>query len=382
MLASEIIYLAAQEYKINPKVILVMLQKEQSLIEEKNPTSKQLNWSMGYGVCDDCLMNDPLIQIFRGFYNQVTKATARLRWYLDNPTVYKQVGLEYYIDSQIVVPKNQATAGLYTYTPHIHGNYLFWKIWQKWFLQYYPDGSLLQSIETEEIYLIKYGEKRPFSSMSALISRYDPQRILIVSEKELEKYEKGAPIEYANYSLLREPDGKVYLLVDDILRHIDSYETFRLLGFNPAEIINVKDGDLKDYNSGNQISVADAYPAGALLQDNETGGVFYVESGIKYPLIAKEIMQINYKNYAIIAVSPEELDKYDTGVTIKFNDGILLKAENDPRVYVVSKGQKRAIKDEKVFLTLGYNWTDIYIVSEKSLSNLPEGEMVDLIFKE
>src|SRR3989339_219697 len=35
--ASQIIYNAAQNYKINPKVLLVLLQKEQSLVENPNP---------------------------------------------------------------------------------------------------------------------------------------------------------------------------------------------------------------------------------------------------------------------------------------------------------------------------------------------------------
>ncbi|MEA3398655.1 MAG: hypothetical protein U9R06_02835, partial [Patescibacteria group bacterium] len=34
---------------INPKLLLVLLQKEQSLIEEKTPTQKQLDWATGYG---------------------------------------------------------------------------------------------------------------------------------------------------------------------------------------------------------------------------------------------------------------------------------------------------------------------------------------------
>jgi len=380
--SSEIIYNAAQEYRINPKVILVMLQKEQSVIENSSPSSKQIDWSMGYGVCDDCSMNDPALLLFKGFGNQVDKATARLRWYLENPDAYKQAGVEYVIDGRKVTPVNQATAALYTYTPHIHGNYLFWKIWNRWFIQYYPNGSLLKSLETQKVYLIKFGEKRPFQNMSSLISRYDPSRILSVAESELDKYEQGASIEYANYSLLREPSGTIYLLVDDVLRHIDSYETFRTIGFNPEEIVQVMDGDLTGYMHGEAISITSAYPMGGLLQNNITGGVYFVQDGVKHALIAKEIMQLNYPNHPITAVTPEELDKYNTGATIKFNEGQLLKSPDDPRVFVVSEGTKKPVKDAYVFLKLGYEWNDIYTVSEKSLSNLPEGPLVDLTFKQ
>lgn len=126
--AAMIIAGAAKRNGVNPKVILVMLQKEQSLVEDSNPRAKQIDWAMGYGVCDDCSMNDPLLLVFRGFANQIDKAMARLKWYSDNPTAFKTVGQTYIIDGQDVTPLSQATANLYSYTPHIHGNYLFWKI--------------------------------------------------------------------------------------------------------------------------------------------------------------------------------------------------------------------------------------------------------------
>ncbi|MCD4761892.1 hypothetical protein K8R32_02935 [bacterium] len=37
---------------INPKLLLVLLQKEQSLIEETDPTQRQLDWATGYGGPD------------------------------------------------------------------------------------------------------------------------------------------------------------------------------------------------------------------------------------------------------------------------------------------------------------------------------------------
>ncbi|PLX28228.1 hypothetical protein C0581_03095, partial [Candidatus Parcubacteria bacterium] len=64
--ASDIIYRAAKESKINPKYILVKLQKEQSLIEDKDPSQKQLDWATGYAVCDSCSMSDPDIQKHKG----------------------------------------------------------------------------------------------------------------------------------------------------------------------------------------------------------------------------------------------------------------------------------------------------------------------------
>ena len=176
--AAEIIYKAALTYIINPKWILATLQKEQSLITNPNPTQRDLDWAMGYGVCDDCTTNDPEIQKFKGFGTQIDRATARIRYYTDNPSKFNfQVGKLALVDGRDVLPFNQATANLYNYTPHLQGNYNFWKIWYSWFAKIFPDGSLLKEVGDPTVYLIKNGKKCPFLSKTALISRFDPSKI-------------------------------------------------------------------------------------------------------------------------------------------------------------------------------------------------------------
>ena len=133
--ASQIIYEKAIENTINPQYLLVLLQKEQSLVRDPNPTQKQLDWACGFGVCDSCSMDDPRIQKYKGFFNQIDYAAGNTRWYIDNPDrlVYK-VGQTYTIDGEEVTISNLATRAMYTYTPHIHGNYNLWRLWNEWFL--------------------------------------------------------------------------------------------------------------------------------------------------------------------------------------------------------------------------------------------------------
>ena len=56
--ASAIIYLAAKEYKINPKVLLAKLQHEGSLITNANPKDRELTWATGWHVCDSCYIGN------------------------------------------------------------------------------------------------------------------------------------------------------------------------------------------------------------------------------------------------------------------------------------------------------------------------------------
>jgi len=75
--ASDIIWRAAQQNGINPRFLLVLLQKEQSLVEDPDPTTKQYDWATGYGVCDSCSMSDAGVSRWQGFGKQVNSAAMQ-----------------------------------------------------------------------------------------------------------------------------------------------------------------------------------------------------------------------------------------------------------------------------------------------------------------
>ncbi len=377
MLAAQIIYDNAQLYRINPKVLIVTLQKEQSLITDRTPTQDQLNWATGYGVCDSCSKSDPKIQKYKGFTNQVDYAASAFRLFYNNPYRYGfKVGKTYYIDGKRVTISNRATHALYIYTPHIHGNKNFYKIWQDWFTQNYPDGSILQNISTGGIYLIQNGTKRPFTSKVAFLSRYGFDKVIKVSPETLDSYPDGVPIKYAQYSLIRSPKGTVYLIVDDKKRGIVSREVFRKIGFNPEEIIDLPQKEIDSIPEGPPITLESAYPTGALLQDKTTGGVWYVKDGIRQPIWSREILKANFQNMQITPASPSDIEKYKKGLPVRFKDGEIVKSKNSPTIYFISNGYKRPIASAKDFEKLGLKWENIITTDERSLSLHPTGEVL------
>ena len=373
MYAYNVIYDVAQTYKINPKYILTLLQKEQSLITDGSPSAGQLNWATGYGCPDSGGCNPK----YAGLANQIDWGAGGTRYYFDHPEEFKyQVGQTYEIDGTPVTIANDATRALYIYTPHLHGNENLYKLWSNWFAMEYPDGSLLQNAADGGIWLISQGLRRPFLTKSAFASRYSFDKVLVVKQSDLEKYEIGTAIQFANYSLLRKSTGEIYLLEDDTLRHIENMEAFRLLGFNPEELTQVTEDDIKGFVLGESISVESAYPTGGLLQNEETGGVYYVKDGKKYPIWSKTLMNLYYGDKKLTAVSPEELDTFPTGDAVKLKDAELVKTKDSPIVYVISNGLKRPIADGATFEGLGYNWKNIVTIEEKVLSLHPTGEEV------
>jgi len=374
----EIIMLASIRYQINPKYTLVLLQKEQSLTENKSPSQRDLDWAAGYGVCDSCSTTDPEIQKYKGFGKQVDNGVGFMRFFLDNPeksepfTVGKTVTVTDYQNGNTktynITPVNQSTANLFKYTPHYQGNFSFWNIWQKYFSQDYPDGTLVKLLGDNDVWLIQKSKKRKFKSFGVLASRYNPQKIIGISKADLDKFNEGLPINFPQYSYLRSPTGTVFLLIDDTRHGFASPEALRIIGINPEEIIDVTWDELNPYHEGKPIDVNSAYPTGALLQNNKTGGVYYVENGQKAPIWSKQIMEIVFDNKKIISVSPEELDKYETLSPVRFNDGELIKSSADNAVYVISDGNRRPISSADIFIELGYNWDNIITTDDKILN--------------
>lgn len=400
---------------INPKFLLVLLQKEASLVEDSNPVQSHLDWATGYG-CFDGLACNPY---YKGIGKQINSASLQFLEYMNNPSRYKYQAGQTYIgenkysglktiaeaindgtyneiatspDMVSVTPENKATAALYIYTPHVYnGNYNTYTLWNRYFgdddqgnnppvirVQHYGNGSLLQAKGEPGIWLIENGFKRPFLNYSAFISRFDKNKVISVDKSELDNYDKGLPIRFANYSLVKDTDGGIYLIVDNEKRKFASPEVFKQLGFNPEEIEIANAGELDSYANGAMVTATSSYPTGALLQDVKTGGVFYVENGYKYPIPDKAFLSTMFKGKSIIRTTSVELNNYTTGDTVMFPDGELLKSDNSPAVYLIDNGKKRLFASGSIFESLGYNWNNVITVSPQLLAKYPLGENVSL----
>ena len=153
--ASHIIYKAAQQWGLNPQVIISTLQKEESLITGTSCDAWRYNSAMGYGCPDSGGCNPK----YAGFTRQVLWGAWQLKfskersygntaWDGDDDITY--VGLMtqgnrsrcgtcntvYYdgyatIDGQSIYLANGTTAALYTYTPHLGQS--FPGIFEGWF---------------------------------------------------------------------------------------------------------------------------------------------------------------------------------------------------------------------------------------------------------
>lgn len=151
--AAEIIAGVGVSCGVNPQTLIVLLQKEQSLINRSTPSARAYEIATGYGCPDTA----PCDEEYYGFFNQVYRAARQFKVYQAHPTRYgyqaeRENTITYHPSGKCgtseVYIENQATAGLYIYTPHqpndallagkpddcsSYGNLNFWRFMTDWF---------------------------------------------------------------------------------------------------------------------------------------------------------------------------------------------------------------------------------------------------------
>ena len=164
--AAQIIHEVGVSCGISPKVILITLQKEQSLITDNWPWAIQYEKATGYS-CPDTAPCDPT---YSGFFKQVYYGARQFKKYARDANLFRyRAGRDNYIQynpnaacgGTNVYIQNQATAGLYNYTPYqpnqaarnnlygtgdgcsAYGNRNFWRMFNDWFGSTYRDCTYI-----------------------------------------------------------------------------------------------------------------------------------------------------------------------------------------------------------------------------------------------
>ncbi|MFA6429010.1 MAG: hypothetical protein WCV84_00745 [Patescibacteria group bacterium] len=381
--AAEIIWRVSTSYKINPRYLLALIQKEQSLVEDTTPTQKQLDWAAGYGVCDDCSMNDPRIQDYKGFANQLEYAAKQhreryLMQMLGKGTTISGYapGKQMWVDGLPIIPTNQATAMLYSYTPHVSGNQNLWRIWKRWFSLVYPDNSIVKGKSSNVVYLLKNGKRHKIENMAVAASMVDTSKILTVEDGNITGYADGKPIKFPNYSIVETDAGDRYLLVGKAKRHFSSKAVFRKLGFNEDELFEATVAELEEYEEGPDIVSASSFPLGLLAKD-PTGAYWYLEDGIRHAIPHASFLSLYFKGRPARALTKTKLATYKLGEPYALHDGELVRSTSDNAVYVIENGERRPFPSAAVFEELAYNWKNVVTLPAKLLKEYPTGMPID-----
>ena len=189
---------------------------------------------------------------------------------------------------------------------------------------------------------------------------------------------KTAPADLQNYledAILTYPDGTlaraagqptVYLIKDGQKHEFISSRSFLKLGYRWDKVISTDATELAYYPTGYFVS----YAEGTLLKAQNNPSIFLVDKGKIRPFLSAEIFQnLKYKQSQIMAISVQELAFYPVGEPVKYKDGTLLRPKTDPDVYLIVGGRPQAV-DAATFKKKKYKWANVLVIADKDFNDL------------
>src|SRR3989344_214683 len=401
--AAELIYDASTSAGINPQVVLVTLQKEQTLITgtfSNGGSQGALDRALGFGCPDEGGCSD----IFLGFYHQlfgnfdsedtryIGMPSSLVRSFnfesggvrggrgplLNGHTARRGevITLENTQGppnnapaTQSVTLTNLATTALYRYTPHVYnGNFNFHKFFTQWFR--YANGTLLQTAGGS-VYVIDNGLKRQISVFVMTQRGLNPAAVITVSSGELSEFTAGDVMPPSDGTILKNSAGQTYLMENGERRLVSSFVAAQRK-LNLAAAVLVPDAEITTYRDGGR-----ALPAeGTLVKSRDNAAVYMITNNEKRLLSAFVFKQRALKFADVLTAEPGELDSYPSG-SLPPPTGMLVKGRSQSAVYYIESGVKRPIS-YGVFFANRFSFKDVVVGTDAEIAAIETGDELRL----
>ena len=238
----------------------------------------------------------------------------------------------------------------------------------------FVDGTLLKDKSSGVLYLIGDGKKRRIWATQKEFSLLGFNQISIeVISSDLRNYPDGYAIRYGlDGTLLRNKFSKeIFFIENGRKRKFTSEVLFAKLGYKWEDVQNKSLAELRTYLNGKMMT----YPDGTLAKTASNPTVFFLEDGWKRPVVSANVFErLGYKWNQISVLSVEEMDSYLVSWPLVWPDGKIVYQGPGSAVYKIEDSKKREFTSAGVFLRLSYNWNDLEIATAEELTNIPLGK--------
>jgi len=274
--AAELIYDIARACGINPRVILVKLQKEQGLITSTDPSPRAYDFALGMD-CPDSPSGCSAASA--GFFWQLYKGVGQLNWYSNPAGSFtwlrpgSVISRPYYPNrpscgSQSFTLQNKATAALYYYTPYVpnqaaltnlystgdscssYGNRNFWRFFSDWFGSPIGGGFLLKAAKGDTYFIVDEVKYRvPDSFLLSSLAPLGP--IGEISKDYLDSFVTMGDMT----PLIKDATASTYWFVDNSKRmSFSTCEQVAAFGLNCSSAVTVTSTQFTALENGGQVT--------------------------------------------------------------------------------------------------------------------------------
>lgn len=398
--AAELVYDATAKTGLNPQVILVTLQKEQTLITGSFGSDSDLQTALNHALGFGCPDSGGCGAIFSGFYFQLfgafdssgsrylgaaaslmksfnytnssglrtgrgpeVDANGTTGQYAGPSVRTSQVGDTVGIDntlggflnvtpSQNVTFNNFATTALYRYTPHVfNGNYNFWKYYTLWFK--YPNGTVIQRIGDTGLFIIDNGSKRLFSQFVAKQRKISLSQVVGVSQTEFDSYITDTPLAPVDGTLIKGDASPAVFLVTQNTKQPVSGPIFVQRKFSFGKVVTLPQAETDSYATGAFVAPFD----GTLITGATDQTVYIIDGGLKRPISAAvfAVRRMSFRN--LMKLSDEEVAGIGSGQFLTPPDSVQVQLNGDTGIYWYKNGQKQFVS--------------AYVFKQRGVGNFP-----------
>lgn len=372
----------SQACGVSPKVLLVLLEKEQSLVSDTWPLESQYRNATGFG-CPDTAACDPN---YFGFFYQVYYAARQFKKYAATPNSWNyKAGQNNNIrynpnvscGSSTVFIQNQATAGLYIYTPYqpnsaalgnlygsgdscsAYGNRNFWRIFTDWFGSTIA-SPLVRSIEDSTVYLVSGGYKYPVPSMEMLNVFSVTGQLSYVSQTYINSLSTGR----ITSRIIRGSDGSIYFVDSGIKLPFGSCAQVVDFGgsCNSDGYIQLDDSIVSSFRTG---------PAIGSVIGTPSGKRYVVQGGTKREILDSVSLSLSglaSGNYNVLGENA--LSSLPFGAPVIRDSVFALNAQNGQFILLMQGQKTRVVGD--VASTSGISSKSVGTLSADSINQIPD----------
>lgn len=269
--AAAIIQKVGASCGVNPQVLLVLLEKEQSLVTDTWPTAGQYRSATGYG-CPDSGSCDSQ---YYGLFNQLYNSAWQFKKYRADPTAWGYQANRWNTilwnpnracgTSQVFI-QNQATAGLYIYTPYrpnqaaldnmygvgdscsSYGNRNFYRLFSDWFGDPKQTASFVKSAGDPMLYLVAGAIKYRVPSMDVYDALSTLGTYRVVPPSYLDAIATSP--KWANDAIRDARSGAIFLTQGGSKNQFPDCDTVALYGLACADAIDLTPAQLGRWSTG------------------------------------------------------------------------------------------------------------------------------------
>ena len=383
--AAQIIYNAAQEYRINPKVLLITLRKESlNLFNDSWPMKSQYRYAMGY-ACPDSGPNysAACVESKSGFYNQVTLAAWQLRRYYDVPSSLNYIpgqwntiayNPEPSCGTKEVYIQNYATASLYTYTPYTpndaalnaypgtahcgaYGMRNFYFYWQEWFGSTLVNGNFLRSVNDATVYLVGDKVKYPVADAGLIGAASGLGNVGFVSQSYLDNITTGSLLGRT----VKSPDGTIYFYDSNIKLPFTSCEMVAAYGYSCGSAAALTQAQINKFANG---------PVVTNGMKTTSGKTYYITGGVKREVLDDQSLAAAGLSAGYNVLTDGAFNYLPYG-TPYIRDSALIKSRQDGNKQVVRVNSQVYRINATHFTNRAFSSLPTGTLDEQSINQLP-----------